>query len=263
MKDHAQFADDLALYAMNALHDPQELAELQSHLSTCGECRRELEALRADTALLALSAAGPLPPQRARQRLMRAVAAEPRTASEPRSRFVLGRLQPRWLSLAPVAVAAMLAVISMGLMLNNIRLRRNYEQLAAKYTKLQGDSALALEVMDMINDPRAVRMTLISGQTRPQPQVKTIYKQEKGHILLMASNLAPIPDDKVYELWLIPMSGAAPMPAGTFRIDQKGSAMMMHAMETEGLQAKAFAITVEPAGGSQTPTMPIVLAPAG
>jgi anti-sigma-K factor RskA len=263
MKDHAQFADDLALYAMNALHDPQELAELQSHLSTCGECRRELEALRADTALLALSAAGPLPPQRARQRLMRAVAAEPRTASEPRSRFVLGRLQPRWLSLAPVAVAAMLAVISIGLILNNIRLRRNYEQVAAKYTKLQGDSALALEVMDMINDPRAVRMTLISGQTRPQPQVKTIYKQEKGHILLMASNLTPIPDDKVYELWLIPMSGAAPMPAGTFRIDPKGGAMMMHAMENEGIQAKAFAITVEPAGGSQTPTMPIVLAPAG
>lgn len=263
MKDHAQFADDLALYAMNALHDPQELAELESHLSTCGECRRELEALRGDTALLALSAAGPLPPQRARQRLMRAIAAEPRPAAEPRARFVLGRLQPRWLTLAPVAVAAMLAVISMGLILNNIRLRRNYEQLAAQYKELERNSALAREVMDMINDPRAVRMTLVSGQTRPQPQVKTIYKQEKGHILLMASNLAPIPDDKVYELWLIPMSGAAPMPAGTFRIDQKGSAMMMHAMETEGLQAKEFAITVEPAGGSQTPTMPIVLSPAG
>jgi len=127
---------------------------------------------------------------------------------------------------------------------------------------MKKNSALAREVMDMINDPRAVRMTLVSGQTRPQPQVKTIYKEDKGHILLMASNLQPIADDKVYELWLIPMSGGAPMPAGTFRIDPKGSALMMHAMDSEGIQAKAFAITVEPAGGSQTPTMPIVLAPA-
>jgi hypothetical protein len=261
MKDHAQFADNLALYAMEALDDPQEIAELQSHLSSCGECRRELEALRADTALLALSAAGPLPPQRARQRLLRAVAAEPRSAAPQRSRFILGRLQPRWLSLAPVVVSAILAVISLGLMINSLRLRRINERLTAQYEEMKKNSALAREVMDMINDPRAVRMTLVAGQTHPQPQVKTIYKQDKGHILLMASNLQPIPDDKVYELWLIDMSGK-PMPAGTFRIDPKGSALMMHAMENEGIQAKAFAITVEPAGGSQTPTMPVVLAPA-
>ncbi|HET7872050.1 MAG TPA: anti-sigma factor [Terriglobales bacterium] len=261
MKDHAQFADNLALYAMDALDDPQELTALQSHLSSCGECRRELEALRADTALLALSATGPLPPQRARQRLLRAVAAEPRSVAPPRSRFVLGRLQPRWLSLVPVMVAAMLAVISIGLILNNVRIGRKYDRLAAQYKTLQKDSALAREVMEMINDPRAMRVTLVAQKSHPQPEVKTIYKQDKGHILLMASNLQPIPDDKVYELWLIPMSGS-PMPAGTFRIDPKGSAMMMHAMESEGVQAKAFAITVEPAGGSQTPTMPIVLAPS-
>jgi anti-sigma-K factor RskA len=260
MKDHAQFADNLALYAMDALDDPQELAALQSHLSSCGECRRELEALRADTALLALSAAGPLPPQRARQRLLRAVAAEPRSIAPARSRFILGR-QPRWLSLTPVVVSAILAVISLGLMINSLRLRRINERLTAQYEQMKKDSALAREVMDMINDPRAVRMTLVAGQVHPQPQVKTIYKQDKGHILLMASNLQPIPDDKVYELWLIDMSGK-PMPAGTFRIDPKGSAMMMHAMDTEGIQAKAFAITVEPAGGSPTPTSPVMLAPA-
>lgn len=261
MKDHAQYAESLALYAMDALDDQNELAELQAHLGMCGECRRELEALRADTALLALSASGPQPPQRARQRLMRSIAAEPRSAGQPKSRFVLGRLRPRWMTLAPVTVAALLAVISIGLMLNNLRWRRDYEKLAAQYQEMKTNSALAREVMDMINDPKAVRMTLVSVKTPAQPQVRTVYKPEKGHILLMANNLAPIPDDKVYELWLLP-AGGAPMPAGTFRIDSRGNAMMMHAMEHEGIQAQAFAITIEPAGGSKTPTMPIVLAPA-
>ena len=38
--------------------------------------------------------------------------------------------------------------------------------------------------------------------------------------------------------------------------------MMFHKMSS-GLSAKGFAVTIENAGGSQTPTMPIVMEPAG
>ena len=55
---------------------------------------------------------------------------------------------------------------------------------------------------------------------------------------------------------LLPMNGGAPMAAGTFRPDTSGNAMMNHSM-AEGMEAKAFAVTIEPEGGSQTPTMPI------
>jgi Anti-sigma-K factor rskA len=262
MKDHAQYVDALALYAMHALDDQQEMAELREHLGTCGECRRELEALRGDMALLALSTAGPKPPQRSRERLMRAVAAEPRHAVKQKSRFVLGRLQPRWLSLAPIAVALVLAVFSLALVRHTMRISERNAQLRAQVQKLTQDSALAREIVAMIEDPALPRMTLVSAKTPPQPQVKTIYQQEKGHVLLMANNLPALPDDKVYELWLLPANGSAPMPAGTFTPDPKGGTMMMHAMESGGVEAKAFAVTVEPRGGSKSPTMPIVLAPA-
>ncbi|HKW75070.1 MAG TPA: anti-sigma factor [Terriglobales bacterium] len=261
MKEHEQFADSLALYAVNALDDQREIAELQSHLGSCGECRRELEALRADTALLALSATGPQPPQRARQRLMQAIAAEPRQEKHSRSHFVVGRLRPRWMTWAPVFVAIVLAVISIGLMLDNSQLRRKNDNLVQQFAQEQHDAALAHEVMAMLNDPAAVRMTLVAAKTPPQPQVKTIYEPQKGHVLLLANNLSPLPQNKVYELWLIPMSGA-PMPAGTFEPDKKGNTLMMHAMDSSGIQAQAFAVTVEPRGGSQTPTMPIVMMPA-
>src|ERR1700689_5169675 len=75
MSVHEQFAEDLALYALNAL-EGEDRATLEKHLATCSECRLELEQLRGDGALLALSTIGPKPPVRARQRLLDAVAKE-------------------------------------------------------------------------------------------------------------------------------------------------------------------------------------------
>ena len=263
MKEHAQYADSLALYAMHGLDDEREMAELREHLDSCGECRRELEALRADVALLALSTSGPQPPQRSRERLMQAIAAEPRIQHKHKSRFVLGRLQPRWLRLAPTLVAVLVLIASVALVRENLHLRDTRDRLARELQDQRGRAALAMEVMQMMNDSSLPRMTLVSAKNVPQPQVKTIYHPQKGHVLLMANNLPLLPDDKVYQLWLLPSTGAAPMPAGTFSPDQKGSALMLHAMQDGGIQAKAFAVTIEPRGGSPKPTMPIQFAPAG
>ena len=65
MSAHEQFADDLALLALGTLQGDERVA-LEKHLEGCAACRRELERLRGDMALLALSAAGPAPPQRSR-----------------------------------------------------------------------------------------------------------------------------------------------------------------------------------------------------
>jgi anti-sigma-K factor RskA len=263
MKDHTEYADSLALYAMDALDDERERAELRQHLGSCGECRRELEALRSDVALLALSAAGPKPPQRSRERLMQAIAAEPHHAHKVKTRFVLGRLQPHWLRVAPTVVTVLVLIACVALVRENLRLRTTRDRLARQVTQQNNEFALAHEVMQMMQDPSLPRMTLVSAKTAPQPQIKTIYQPRKGHVLLMANNLPQLPDDKVYELWLMPSSGAAPMPAGTFSPDQKGSVLMLHAMEDGAVEAKAFAVTIEPRGGSRAPTMPIQFAPAG
>jgi Anti-sigma-K factor rskA, C-terminal len=263
MKDHAQYADSLALYAMDSLADEREMAELRAHLGSCGECRKELETLRADMALLALSTAGPQPPQRSRERLLLAISAEPRIRHKHKSRFVLGRLQSRWLTLAPTLVAVLVLIASVALVRENLHLRNTRDNLARDLQEQRQKAALAMEVMQMMNDSSLPRMTLVSAKTAPQPQIKMIYQPQKGHVLLMANNLPGLPEDKVYELWLLPSSGAAPMPAGTFSADQKGSALMLHAMQDGGIQAKAFAVTIEPRGGSPTPTMPIQFAPAG
>lgn len=261
MKDHAQFADALALYAMHALDDRQELAELQAHLGTCGECRRELDALRADMALLAVSSTGPQPPQRARQRLMQAVAAEPQRAEKPKSRLVLGRLRPRWLSLVPIAAAMVLAIASFTLLREVQDLKERNAQLALNLSEAEKESAHAKQILDIMRNPRTFQVTLVSAKTAPQPQMKTFYDQEKGRVLLFANNAPQLPDDKDYELWLIPANGT-PIPAGTFHPDGSGSGMISYQFDQKGIPPGIFAITIEPKGGRPTPSGAPVMTPA-
>src|SRR5258708_28965853 len=109
MNEHEQYVDDLALYALDALHG-EERVRLDAHLAACAACRLELEQLRGDTALLALSAAGARPPQRARQRLLNAVAREPRV---PR----LVQTQPRrsWWGVLGWAATAAVVIFALSL----------------------------------------------------------------------------------------------------------------------------------------------------
>lgn len=270
MTGHSQYAENLTLYALRALDNQKERAELEAHLEGCDECRTELEALRGDAALLAFSTAGPMPPQRSRERLLEAISAEPRKIPASK-KFVLGVLHPRWLAIAPVAAALLLAIFSLMLWREDARLRRNLDNARATMST-QGQQLQELQsvrdqlqelqsIRDLVKSRNAMHMTLVASKWPAQPQAKTVYVPRKG-LLLMANNLQPLPGNKVYELWLMPADGSAPMPFGTFKTDQGGNAVMHHAMKTDK-HPKSFAITIEPEGGSPEPTMPVVMGPAG
>jgi anti-sigma-K factor RskA len=259
MKDHTQYAETLALYALGALDNAEERADLEAHLRSCDECRNELDALRGDAALLALSAVGPAPPQRSRQRLLDAVSEEPRKSAKVQ-RMVIALGRPRWMTFAPIAAALLLAIFSLLLLMRTVRLTNRLEEAQQKLQQNDQQLKQAKKMDDLMHAPDAMHLTLVAVKTPPQPQIKMIYAPKKGGLLLMANNLEPLPPNKVYELWLIPPSGA-PMPAGTFKPDAGGNAMMDHDMPS-GMDAKAFAVTIEPEGGSQTPTMPIKMMPA-
>ncbi|HET8889730.1 MAG TPA: anti-sigma factor [Candidatus Angelobacter sp.] len=270
MNAHPQYAEALALYAMGTLDSPEDLAALQAHLGACGDCRRELEALRADVAFLALSATGPQPPARSRQRLLSAIAAEPRLERRQPKRYAVGRLRSRWFTFAPVMVMLLLALFSILLWLDLRNTRRDLRHARAEMAQMHSELeqrnkelADAKAVTDLLHAPDAKQMVLVIKKTPAQPQMKMIYSPQKGSLLLMASNTPALPGDKIYELWLLPADGSAPMAAGWFKPDGKGNGMIFHKLKSAGIEAKGFAVTVEPASGSQSPTMPIVMEPAG
>ncbi len=262
MKDHAQYAEMLALYALGALDAAQECRELETHVRSCPECQAELAALRGDVALLALSAVGPAPPQGARQRLMAAISNEQR--KQPAlQRLVLGTLRPRWLTFAPIAAVLLLVVFCVMLARLDSRLQRRLDRAQADLQETRDQLKKAQEVVALLHSPDSMHVTLVRFQTNPQPQARAVYSPKMGHLLLVANDLEPLSPGKVYELWLLPAKGGAPMPCGTFWPDAKGYVMMDHSLSEPGIAAKGFAITIEPESGSTTPTTPIQMVSAG
>jgi anti-sigma-K factor RskA len=255
LKTHEQFADDLALYALNDLQGADR-QELETHLETCASCRRELQALRSDLGLLGLSSGGPQPPSRSKDRLMRAIAAEPRGASVPSP-----AAEPKtswWSSLIPALAALCLLIVAVALWHNNGRLKDAIAELHGR----NEDQATQLDQMRremaLMTAPDAVHVSLSPQKVGKQPNGTAIFSPARKRMMFMASNLAPVPEGKAYELWIIPTKGA-PMPAGVFKPDEHGNAIMMDHPMPEGVEAKAFAITLENESGSDKPTSPILL----
>jgi anti-sigma-K factor RskA len=134
-------------------------------------------------------------------------------------------------------------------------LRDESAQQAAELTR-------AKDVVSTLTATDALRVTLVAAKTPPQPQGKAIYVRDRSSLIFIASNMPKLPPNKAYELWLLPTQGA-PIPAGVFTPDARGSATVINPPLPAGVQAKAFAITVEPEAGSSAPTMPIAMVGSG
>jgi anti-sigma-K factor RskA len=254
MSAHDQFADDLALLALEALQGDERVT-LEKHLEGCSSCRSELERLRGDLALLALSASGPAPPRRSRERLLKAI------AKEPRAQKIGAARRSSW-TLLPWFAAAALLLVAGFFWQQSDRLAQRVARLQDESAQQQAQLERAREVVSTLTSTDALRVTLVAAQAPPQPQGKAIYVRERSSLIFLASNMPALPPQRSYELWLIPTNGA-PIPAGMFKPDARGSATVVEPPLPGGVEAKAFAITVEPEQGSSAPTMPIVMMGAG
>lgn len=272
--------DDLALFAMQLL-SPEETQAAAAHIKECPECRHSLAEIQGDLALYAHTVDLQAPSAQLRERLMSQVAAEKKaapveeSAAEPelpnrsyagehtflteeptRKRSVAGMIFP-WLGWA---LAACLLVISGKLYFQRETMIGTVDEQKSQIAQLTTDATLARQVMDTITDPTAMHVTLTKAPGAAVTQGRATYVANKGMLIFQANNMEPLPPDKVYELWLIPASGSDPIPAGTFHPDEDGNASVIIPPLPKGVAAKAFGVTIENAGGSQKPTLPIIMA---
>ena len=254
MSVHDQFAEDLALHALGALTG-QEKETLEKHLEECSHCRGELQQLQSDMTLLAFSTMGPVPPPKSRKRLLRAIARE-------RGAQVTVPKRSAWWLLVPYVVSTALIVVAAFLWKESRSLNRTLANLERRHAEMEKQLRVAQDLVNTLTSPESKHITLAPVKALPQPQGKAYYLSSSGHLIFLANNLAPLLPDKVYELWLIPSTGS-PIPAGLFQPDSHGAATVVNPPLPIGIEAKAFAITIEPAGGSPAPTsQPIMLGAA-
>jgi anti-sigma-K factor RskA len=245
--DHVDM-ETLALFAMRAL-DAEEFARIQAHVDDCAACRLEVQKVRGDMGLLAIGESNLVqPPARSKARLMATIQQE-KLVTKPRSASLW-----KWAFAFSSALALLLIAL---LLLQHREVRTLHDAIANLRTNLQherAESEQARQIAELLKSSTSSRFTLVSSKSRPQPEAHTTYDQDKGRVLLVANNMTPLPSEKTYELWLLPKSGAVPIPAGLFKPDPNGNAQMLYAELPSGTEAKGFAITVEPIQGSPAPT---------
>ena len=147
---------------------------------------------------MALSASGPKPPSRSRDRLMAAIAKEPRRAQVRRPK------RSAWWNTLEWAAAVVAVVIVVLLMRQNTDLRRRVADLETNSTKQDQQLLEAKQLLATLTSPDAARFTLVAGKTPLQPQGKAIYVRSSGTLVFLASNMPAIPPQKTYELWVNP-----------------------------------------------------------
>jgi anti-sigma-K factor RskA len=257
--------EELASYAMQGL-PLEESASIRTHLQSCAVCRAELGEVCGDLALLGIAVEQQPLPEGARQRFLERIASSPAVKPQTVPAEVVpisvkgGRRGPGfWI---PWVAAAAMAIVAISLGVQNRALSDELRDQLRLVTSLAAQASRAQQVLEVLTAPTAQRVTLTEGKAPAQPTARATYLPERGGLILLATNLKPLPEGKTYELWVIPADGKAPVPAGLFRPDAVGAATLVLPPLASGIRAKAFGVTVEKASGSDAPTSPIILSGA-
>jgi hypothetical protein len=261
MQDEHIPQEELVLYAMQAMPS-HELAAVRLHLDRCAECRRALAESSGDLALVAMSVEQKPLPEGARQRFVERLAADAAHKAAAGASVIPidtkrpGRRAAVWMGWL-AAAASLLFALSLEQKVH----RLNDELALQREFAVQQAAAngRAKQVLELLTAPGAKRVLLTGAKAKPEPTGRAVYLAETGGLVFQANDLAPLAENKTYELWVIPANGQAPIPAGLFHPDAAGNASVVLPNLPKGVPAKAFGVTIEKAEGASTPTAPIIL----
>ena len=143
-----------------------------------------------------------------------------------------------------IRIAAVLVIAALGswnlLLQNELSAAQSYERNVAA-------------VLDAAAQPGSLTAVLASGGGAGSGLAAV---QENGDLAIAMRDLAPTTGTAVYEAWVIGSDGV-PVPVGNFRVGDTGIGFL----EAGGLPSAegiTLALTLEPAPGATTPTMPII-----
>jgi anti-sigma-K factor RskA len=247
---HAEAQDLLGAFALGAV-DAEQAATVRSHLATCAACQAEMASLWAMVDVLRDTIEPLEPPPALRDRIATAIMAEVASSPPVHVAAPAPATLPSMPTMVPVervsepirkpasfwsratpwaAAAAILLLLSVGLLIWNLRLR---EQIATT--------------------PAVETIALAPTDAAPEARGEVTYFPQNDLFILDVRDLPPLHPDQVYEVWLIGADGV-PAPAGVFDhpTDQ-------HAVVAERPQYETLAITAEPGPlGTEAPTGEIV-----
>jgi anti-sigma-K factor RskA len=226
-------------YAAHALSGQEQLA-FEHHLDACPACAQEVRELRATLARLGAAAAAEPPAA-----LWDRVRAEVRVTRQLPP--VVGRVERRprrsgagagRRRLPPLlAAAAALLVVATSLAVLNLGLGR-----PSAPSGPTGDPVAAVLAAP---DARTV-----AARPGGAGKAAVVVSPARGQAVFVARDLPAAPASRTYQLWVV--EGAGPRPAGL--VDPGAGGRVTRLLDGRVTGTETIAVTVEPRGGSRTPT---------
>ena len=220
-----------------------------------------------DLALEALAEAYAVPPTPGlRQRVLATARAEAKAEQARRGRS-------RWRAVG--TLAATLALALAGLLARESGLRRRdlaqldgLAQANAELTARLDTQEKTLVGLRESLDAQARALRILGGPRTLSASLapkegfggggRVHVDAETGEGAVVLAGVEPLPPDKVYELWVL-RGDNPPEPAGLLAGAGRAVYVTQLAKLDRPGDVKAFAVSIEPAGGSKSPTGPIVL----
>jgi len=288
---HDEIMESLPAFVVGALH-PYEMLEIEEYIHAHPELIARVLELELTAAKLAYSAPTQPLPKETYTKVMNRVRASLPPAQQPAvaPRNVIP-VQPRptqpparesglaawWrrgglLSLGLATAVAALLILGIvyfrslgeigrlrvqvqGLENQVVTIQQQNSDLQNTNTRLQGE--LDMRQNQLASIAGAQQAVALAG-TKDAPSASgTLYVQGDTGTLVL-NNLAALGDDQVYQLWLIPTTGA-PIPAGLVGRGNDPVETITIPLPASMDNIAAVGVSVEPPTGSTAPTRPIVL----
>lgn len=118
---------------------------------------------------------------------------------------------------------------------------------------LEFDKNEAETVLDIVRDKNNIAVALGGQAVAPDAFAKAYYNQETQQVYIDAAGLPTPPEGKVYQIWALKLNPLTPTSIGILDKFTADNTKVFKMDIAAG--AEAFGITLEPAGGSESPTM--------
>jgi anti-sigma-K factor RskA len=251
MTEQGHVDDLVAPYVLGAL-EPDELDWVEAHLAACPTCRLAVEEAAEVVDLLAFAAPELAPPSQVRSDLFARIN---NVVPAPRAR---PRSTTAWWShwWRPVAIAASLGLI-LVLTGTTVMMQMQLESAREETRTLAPRATQEAQIVSFLATSEATKVSLRSPTDQSAASGTLLLDYEQSRLMLMATQLPPLPRDMSYQIWLAYENER--FSAGLFQPRADGVATHEMTMPDYMPLYRWIFVTVEPAGGSAEPTGAIVL----
>jgi hypothetical protein len=274
----------LDLYAAGALTPPEQ-EEVERMAAQYPEVKEELEQIRADLEKYArLHAVKPRP--ELKEQILRGILGEegqeeartipfvpapapadapPEPEHEgkviPMDNDPLGKFSKKTFNLALTAAVALILisnVISFWFFQNWKHTESRLEaaltreqQLAQTFRTMESQLGIRDQDLAVVRDPQFQPVPLQGLEVAPEASIIVYWNPETAQVFLDVRVLPPPPSGFQYQLWAL--DNGQPVNAGVIPVD---NVQLEHLQRMQTVrQAQGFAVTLEPEGGSESPTL--------